>query len=108
MANDPLPSKLFVELMKQQDLRYGENPHQKAALYVGETRKAASVAFASQLQGKELPYNLLVDADAALNCEKEFVQAAGCIVKHTRRWGCAAGGAPPAVFNRKSTPPNSI
>src|SRR5690606_29857205 len=65
-------ASMVIHLHKQMDLRYGENPHQKAALLVASRPNEASVAFATQLHGKELSYINLLDADAALNAVKEF------------------------------------
>ena len=96
----PLPKKLRLKLTKQQDLRYGENPHQIAALYVANRPKEASVAFAKQLHGKELSYINLLDADGALSAVKEFDQHAACIVKHTTPCGCAVADDLPTAFQR--------
>ena len=68
------------------DLRYGENPHQSAALY---GRPAQGIAGAEQLQGKELSYNNLVDLDAAWQLVHEFDRPAAAIIKHTNPCGCA-------------------
>jgi len=94
----PLNESIRIDLKKQQDLRYGENPHQRSALYVQlkvESRKSkdleASVAFATQLHGKELSYINLLDADAALSAVKEFPTPAACIVKHATPCGLAVG-----------------
>ena len=95
-----LQSALDLHLMKKQDLRYGENPHQKAALYVTEKPSEASVAFAKQLHGKELSYINLLDADGALGAVKEFDRPAACIVKHTTPCGCAVADDLPTAFQR--------
>ena len=76
-----------VQLAKSQDLRYGENPHQKAAFYVEHGAQEASVATARQLQGKELSYNNIADTDAALECVKSFTKPACVIVKHANPCG---------------------
>ena len=76
-----------VQLAKSQDLRYGENPHQKAAFYVERGAQEASVATARQLQGKELSYNNIADTDAALECVKSFTKPACVIVKHANPCG---------------------
>src|SRR3954454_3750489 len=76
-----LQDSIDVHLHKKQDLRYGENPHQKAALYVANQPREASVAFAKQLHGKELSYINLLDADGALAAVKELAAPAACIVK---------------------------
>jgi phosphoribosylaminoimidazolecarboxamide formyltransferase/IMP cyclohydrolase len=82
----PLPVDLFVRAPKLLDLRYGENPHQSAALY---GKRGAGVAGAEQLQGKELSYNNLVDLDAAWQLASEFSTPAAAIIKHTNPCGCA-------------------
>jgi phosphoribosylaminoimidazolecarboxamide formyltransferase/IMP cyclohydrolase len=85
-AQGPLPAALEVRAPKLMDLRYGENPHQSAALY---GRKGAGIAGAEQLQGKELSYNNLVDLDAAWQLASEFSGPAVAIIKHTNPCGCA-------------------
>lgn len=70
-------------------LRYGENPHQKGALYVEHDADAGIIATATMLQGKELSFNNIADADAALECVKQFDQAACVIVKHANPCGVA-------------------
>lgn len=80
---------MVLSLHKTLDLRYGENPHQKATLLVGKKPTEASVAFAKQLHGKALSYINLLDADGALSAVKEFDKPAACIVKHTTPCGCA-------------------
>ncbi len=83
-------SSVVLNLSKVLDLRYGENPHQKAAVLVGKKPAGPSVAFAKQLHGKELSYINLLDADAALACVKEFQsKPAACIVKHATPCGVA-------------------
>jgi phosphoribosylaminoimidazolecarboxamide formyltransferase / IMP cyclohydrolase len=96
-----MPSQISLRLARKQVLRYGENPHQKAALYV-ENRQSdeASVARATQLHGKELSYINLLDADAALSAVKEFAEPAACIVKHATPCGCAAAKNPSDAFRR--------
>jgi phosphoribosylaminoimidazolecarboxamide formyltransferase/IMP cyclohydrolase len=91
---------MLVQLRKVQDLRYGENPHQKAALYVDRKPAEASVAYARQLHGKELSYINLLDADGALAAVKEFMAPAACIVKHTTPCGCATADDLPTAFRR--------
>ncbi|MDP9173402.1 MAG: bifunctional phosphoribosylaminoimidazolecarboxamide formyltransferase/IMP cyclohydrolase [Planctomycetota bacterium] len=99
--NQELPEQLNLHLTRRQTLRYGENPHQKAALYVDDRKSnEASVAHAKQLHGKELSYINLLDADAALACVKEFYLPAACIVKHTTPCGCAAANDLPTAFRR--------
>jgi phosphoribosylaminoimidazolecarboxamide formyltransferase/IMP cyclohydrolase len=82
----PLPLDLALRAAKLMDLRYGENPHQQAALY---GRRGAGIAGAEQLHGKELSYNNLVDLDAAYQLAVEFTAPAVAIIKHTNPCGCA-------------------
>ena len=91
---------MVLNLHKALDLRYGENPHQKATLLVGKKPAEASVAFARQLHGKELSYINLLDADGALSCVKEFSKPAACIVKHTTPCGAAEADDLPTAFTR--------
>jgi phosphoribosylaminoimidazolecarboxamide formyltransferase/IMP cyclohydrolase len=85
----PLPLRLHLALSRRAELRYGENPHQKAALYIPAGQEAAGLAGARQLQGKELSYNNLVDLDAAWALAQEFAQPAAVIVKHNNPSGTA-------------------
>jgi phosphoribosylaminoimidazolecarboxamide formyltransferase / IMP cyclohydrolase len=85
-APSPVPAALSLHAPKLMDLRYGENPHQSAALY-GTAGKG--IAGAKQLQGKELSYNNLVDLDAAWQLVNEFDRPAAAIIKHTNPCGCA-------------------
>ncbi len=78
-----------VQYFKTQEMRYGENPHQKAAFYTEANPTDASVATAVQLQGKELSFNNIADTDAALECVKQFDQPACVIVKHANPCGVA-------------------
>jgi phosphoribosylaminoimidazolecarboxamide formyltransferase/IMP cyclohydrolase len=82
---------LHLALVKAQDLRYGENPHQQAAFYreAGELGTEPSVAKAKQLQGKELSFNNIVDANAALELVKEFRGTVAVAIKHTNPCGVA-------------------
>jgi phosphoribosylaminoimidazolecarboxamide formyltransferase / IMP cyclohydrolase len=83
------PANLFMDFEKISDLRYGENPHQKAALYRWGGRRPFGLAAAKQLQGKELSYNNIVDVEAALELVREFEQPACCVIKHTNPCGTA-------------------
>jgi phosphoribosylaminoimidazolecarboxamide formyltransferase/IMP cyclohydrolase len=78
-----------VQYFKTQEMRYGENPHQKAAFYSEANPSEASVATAVQLQGKALSFNNIADTDAALECVKQFEQPACVIVKHANPCGVA-------------------
>ncbi|HUA92308.1 MAG TPA: bifunctional phosphoribosylaminoimidazolecarboxamide formyltransferase/IMP cyclohydrolase [Terracidiphilus sp.] len=84
-----LPSTLRINLPLAQSLRYGENPHQRAALYADGS--GLGVAGAPQLQGKELSFNNLVDLDACWELAQEFEEPAVVIVKHTNPCGAATG-----------------
>jgi phosphoribosylaminoimidazolecarboxamide formyltransferase/IMP cyclohydrolase len=81
-----LPRDLSIRAPKVTDLRYGENPHQAAALYGA---RGTGIAGAEQLHGKELSYNNLVDLDAAWQLACEFASPAAAIIKHTNPCGCA-------------------
>src|SRR5438093_9590118 len=83
------PPNLFMDFEKIFDLRYGENPHQQAGFYKWGGSPACGLAAAKQIQGKELSYNNLVDAEAAWNLVREFDSAACCIIKHTNPCGTA-------------------
>ena len=91
VAESEFPRTFNVQMSKKQDLRYGENSHQSAAFYVENDIQEASVATATQLQGKELSFNNIADTDAALECVKEFEQPACVIVKHANPCGVALG-----------------
>ena len=80
-----------VQYFKTQEMRYGENPHQKAAFYTEANPTEASVATAKQLQGKELSFNNIADTDAALECVKQFDKPACVIVKHANPCGVSVG-----------------
>lgn len=87
----PPPPALRIAYDKAEDLRYGENPYQAAALY-REPSVLASVADAEKLQGPSLSYNNLVDLDAALRIALEFPEPAAVVIKHTNPCGVALGG----------------
>jgi phosphoribosylaminoimidazolecarboxamide formyltransferase/IMP cyclohydrolase len=87
--DDGFGAQLALYFDKQQDLRYGENAHQRAALYRSPTATGGSVITARVLQGRELSYNNIADADAAIECVRQFAQAACVIVKHANPCGVA-------------------
>src|SRR5580658_6315115 len=87
--HDSLPERIHIALERRQAMRYGENPHQAAALYIPAGRMASGLAGAKQLQGKELSYNNLVDLDAAWGLAREFQRPAAIIVKHNNPCGAA-------------------
>ena len=93
-AQEVLPARLVLGWNKAQELRYGENPHQRAALYVSTTPRPGSVAQGRLLQGKPLSYINLLDADAAMQCATAFEQPACVIVKHATPCGVAIGADP--------------
>ena len=88
-AAGDFPAVLRVSLNKVMDLRYGENPHQRAAMY--SDGSGAGVANGKQLQGKELSFNNIVDLQAAWDLAQEFEETACAIIKHTNPSGCSTG-----------------
>jgi phosphoribosylaminoimidazolecarboxamide formyltransferase/IMP cyclohydrolase len=84
-----LPERVHIALRRQQELRYGENPHQAAALYIPAGRAPEGLAAAKQLQGKELSYNNFVDLEAARSLAGEFRNPAAVIIKHNNPCGTA-------------------
>jgi phosphoribosylaminoimidazolecarboxamide formyltransferase/IMP cyclohydrolase len=98
--DDAMPPVLRVIAERKTVLRYGENPHQKAALYVDGSRRG--VAAAKQLQGKELSYNNIVDLDACWELVSEFdaQEAAVAIIKHTNPCGAATGASVAEAYRR--------
>jgi len=103
------PRTYSSQFAKGQELRYGENPHQKAAFYIETEAQEASVATAKQLQGKELSFNNIADADAALECVKQFSDRPAClIVKHANPCGAAVGDDITVAYERAyATDPTS-
>lgn len=87
----PFPRTFNTQFQKVQEMRYGENPHQKAAFYKEANPAEPSVSTAIQLQGKALSFNNVADTDAALECVKSFQQPACVIVKHANPCGVAIG-----------------
>ena len=94
------PRTLNLNFIKKLDMRYGENSHQQAAFYIEENVKEASVATATQVQGKALSYNNIADTDAALECVKEFAEPACVIVKHANPCGVAIGNSILDAYDR--------
>ncbi len=88
-AKPVLPEFVHIVLRRQQELRYGENPHQAAALYVPAEHAPQGLAAAKQLQGKELSYNNLVDLEAARSLAAKFKNPAAVIIKHNNPCGAA-------------------
>jgi phosphoribosylaminoimidazolecarboxamide formyltransferase / IMP cyclohydrolase len=101
-----LPARFNLFAKKEMDLRYGENPHQRAALY--SLRDAAENNQPEKLQGKELSFNNLIDLDAAWSLVSEFSEIACAIIKHTNPCGAATGGNAREAFEKaKATDPVS-
>ena len=94
------PETLSLQLRKIQDLRYGENPHQSAALYRDERLLPGSLVSYRQIQGKELSYNNIADADAAWECVKSFAEPACVIVKHANPCGVALGASLAEAYDK--------
>lgn len=91
MTRKEFPEQLNTNFRKAQDLRYGENPHQRAAFYVDTVALEGSIGSYDQLQGKELSFNNIADSDAAWECVKSFDRPACVIVKHANPCGVAIG-----------------
>lgn len=94
------PESLTVTFEKKQDLRYGENPHQKAAFYEAPLASKFSIAAATQLHGKELSYNNINDADTAIQIVKEFTEPAVVAVKHMNPCGVGVGATALEAYQR--------
>jgi len=99
-AHALFPAQSNGRFVKLQDLRYGENPHQQAAFYRDLYPAPGSLVTATQLQGKELSYNNIADADAAWECVKSFDSAACVIVKHANPCGVATGKDPLEAYSK--------
>ncbi len=105
-SKDDFSELQFIELAKVADLRYGENPHQKAALY--ETNETGGIARAEQLHGKEMSFNNYVDAEAAWNLVCDFQESTCAIIKHTNPSGVGVGNSNEEAYRRAlSTDPIS-
>jgi phosphoribosylaminoimidazolecarboxamide formyltransferase/IMP cyclohydrolase len=102
MSGDTPPASFFLAGKLRQTLRYGENPHQTAALYGIADRKSAGIVAAEQVQGKELSYNNLTDADAAFELISEFPASrpAMAIIKHANPCGAAIGGSAAEAYRK--------
>jgi phosphoribosylaminoimidazolecarboxamide formyltransferase / IMP cyclohydrolase len=94
------PATLPLVFTKAQDLRYGENPHQRAAFYRAPGARGASVARAEMLQGKDLSFNNIADADTAIECVRQFAEPACVIVKHANPCGAALAATPLEAYER--------
>ena len=97
---EEFPENLTLTYELKQSLRYGENPHQKAAFYAKRLGSDFSIAYATQLHGKELSYNNIQDANAALQIVKEFEMPAAVAVKHMNPCGVGTGMSIEEAFNK--------
>ncbi|ABR88426.1 bifunctional phosphoribosylaminoimidazolecarboxamide formyltransferase / imp cyclohydrolase transmembrane protein [Janthinobacterium sp. Marseille] len=94
------PATLNLHFEKVQEMRYGENPHQSAAFYRESNPQVGALANYTQLQGKELSYNNIADADAAWECVKTFDESACVIIKHANPCGVAVGASPLEAYSK--------
>jgi len=94
------PEQVELKYCKLQDLRYGENPHQKAAFYKDEILTQAGITTAGQFHGKELSFNNIVDLNAAMEIVKEFDKPAAAVIKHTNPCGAAVGKTPAEAYKK--------
>ena len=99
-SNQLFPETLNLTFKKKQDLRYGENPHQKAAFYVDPILFESSIATAKQLHGKEISFNNILDIDNAFELVKRFKEPAAAVIKHTNPSGCAVGKTIEEAFKK--------
>ncbi|WP_409291208.1 bifunctional phosphoribosylaminoimidazolecarboxamide formyltransferase/IMP cyclohydrolase [Peribacillus sp. SCS-37] len=100
LAEEENPESLTLTYDLKQPLRYGENPHQKASFYKKPLGSEFSLAYARQLHGKELSYNNINDADAALQIVKEFNEPAAVAVKHMNPCGAGTGDSISSAFQK--------
>lgn len=99
-TEESFPESYTITFEKNQDLRYGENPHQQAAFYQRPLGAKQSIAQAKQLHGKELSYNNIKDADSALHIVKEFQEPAAVAVKHMNPCGVGVGQTVKEAFQK--------
>jgi phosphoribosylaminoimidazolecarboxamide formyltransferase/IMP cyclohydrolase len=99
-AKEAYPAVYNLQLHKVQGMRYGENPHQSAAFYREAAPVAGTLAQWTQIQGKELSFNNIADADAAWECVKAFEECACVIVKHANPCGVAVGATPLEAYQK--------
>ena len=90
LGQNDLPNSIFGKFSKTDELRYGENPHQKAAFYLDNNKESSGISSAVQMQGKELSYNNISDTDAAIECVSNFSEPTCVIVKHANPCGVAS------------------
>jgi len=89
LNEEDFPDRIFAKYQKKEVMRYGENPHQKAAFYTDYTKQDNGVGNAKQLQGKKLSYNNIADTDAAIECVRSFKEPTCVIIKHANPCGVA-------------------
>ncbi len=107
-SEDEFPRTWNLQFHKAQVMRYGENPHQRSAFYVEARPNEASIATATQIQGKALSYNNIADTDAALECVKQFEEPTCVIVKHANPCGVAVAPSLLAAYEKAfATDPES-
>ncbi len=107
-ADRDFPDLLNLQFDKRENMRYGENPHQRAALYADRNVSSGTITAARQLQGRELSYNNVADSDAALECVRVFDEPACVIVKHANPCGVAIGTDLRSAYERAfATDPTS-
>ena len=94
------PETLELRFVKKLELRYGENPHQQGAFYADAVARGTGIAAGRQLQGKELSYNNIADADTALECVRQFDEPACVIVKHANPCGVALAATAEAAYRQ--------
>jgi len=99
-AREEFPPLMSLVFERVQNLRYGENPHQHAAFYRELDATGATLANARVVQGKELSFNNLADADAAIECVRQFKESACVIVKHANPCGAASAATPLAAYEQ--------
>ncbi|MDF2628446.1 MAG: phosphoribosylaminoimidazole carboxy formyl formyltransferase [Symbiobacteriaceae bacterium] len=98
--SNPFPQTITLKLTKVQDLRYGENPHQQAAFFTDGTNGGTTIVGAKQLHGKELSFNNINDAHAALELVKEFDEPAAVAIKHANPCGVAVAPTIAAAYQK--------
>jgi len=91
--NEKFPEELSIPIRKKSQLRYGENPHQKASLYISPVEEGISVSNSEILHGKQMSFNNYLDVEAAVNLVKEFDEITAVVVKHNNPCGVATGNS---------------
>ncbi|MDO9162622.1 MAG: bifunctional phosphoribosylaminoimidazolecarboxamide formyltransferase/IMP cyclohydrolase [Methylococcaceae bacterium] len=108
LSDEAFQETLNLQFYRKQTMRYGENPHQNAAFYQEKNPASGTIAAAKQLQGKELSYNNIADADAALECVKSFEKPTCVIVKHANPCGVAEANTISEAYDKAyATDPTS-